>query len=50
MGKKERPVYKLSSRDTPQNTRYTKTKSKDMKKRYFMQMGIKKKLGKQYFI
>ena len=32
----------LSVRDTPQNESYTQTKSKQMKKRYFMQMEMKR--------
>ena len=32
MDKKTKPIYMLSSRDPPQNERYTQTKSKGMEK------------------
>ena len=34
----------LSARDPPQKKRYTKTKSKGIQKRYFMQRKMKKKV------
>ena len=39
----------LSTRDPPQNERYTQTKSKGMK-RYFMQMEMKKKVWVAIFL